>query len=110
MDVVVADMEVDKEIEEEPDKKLHERITNAHSNEWPIIPAKSGEIESTLNMILTMPIQTPPGVTYKLASTAVSQYTLSQTESTLNVPAIKTIKSTCALHHLPQLQIKTRYG
>jgi len=101
----VVDEVAGKEVDEETDA----RSTNAHTAKWTIIPPKHAERESTLKMTPTQAIQTPPGMTNKLATTAVSQDTSSPTASTSNVRGINATKSTKAQHphRLLQQEIAT---
>jgi hypothetical protein len=89
----MADEVADAEVDEEMDT----RSTNAHTAKWAIIPLKHAERENALKT--TMLIHTPPGMTNKLATTAVPQDTSNPTASTSNVPGINAPKSTRALHH-----------
>jgi hypothetical protein len=93
--VAVADEVAGAELDEETDT----RGTKANTAKWTIIPPKHAERESTLKTTQTPVVQTPPGTTNVLATTAVSQDTSSPTASTSNVPGINATKSTRALHH-----------
>jgi hypothetical protein len=93
--MAVADEVADAEVDEETDA----RSTNAHTAKWTIIPPKHAERERTLKttqtpVVHTPAVQTPPGTTNVLATTAVSQDTSSPTASTSNVPGINATKST----------------
>ena len=99
----------DELADEVVDEEMDARSTNAHTAKWTIFPLKHAERETTLKTTQTPAIQTPPGTTNELATTAVSHDTSSPTASTSNVPGINATKSTKAQHphRLRQQEIAT---
>ena len=93
--IAMVDEVADAEVDEETDASS----THAHTAKWTIIQLKHAERESTLKMSQTLAIQTPPGMTNGLATTAVSPDTSIPTASTSKVPAINVRKSSRAPHH-----------
>jgi hypothetical protein len=73
----VDDEAADGAADAEVDEKTDARSTNAHSAKWTTIPTKHAERESMMKttqtpVIHTPAVQTPPGMTNILATTAVS--------------------------------------
>jgi hypothetical protein len=84
---------VDEVADAEVDEEMDTRSTNAYTAKWTIIPPKHAERESTLKTTQPLVVQTPavqtcPGTTNVLATTAVSQNTSSRTAYTSHVPGI----------------------
>jgi hypothetical protein len=92
--VAVADNVGDNEM----DKEMDSRSTNANAAKWTIIPPKHAERESTVNTTQNTEIQTASGMMNELATTAVSQDTSSPNASTSTMPGINPTKSTKAQH------------
>lgn len=94
----VADEVADDEVAEETDA----RSTDSHMPKWTTIPPKDSEGKHALKMSQPTVIQTPPRMTNKDTTSAVSRDTSSPTSSTSTVPWMNTTKSIMA-HHLRHL-------
>jgi hypothetical protein len=88
--------------DEKVDEETDARRTNSHTAKWTTIPPKHAEEESALKTTQTTAIQTPPGMTSRDATTAVSQDISKSTSSTSNLHGINATRSTNE-QHLPRL-------